>query len=312
MLAFAALAVYVGRTLAPFIAEAASRLLARRKGSSGGGFSDDAEYLVAGVFLLVMIGQGIMLVRNVVDVGPVIAARVAAGRATERAVNYVVQKTVATGAQDRRVWIGEEPYAELAGLMLMEMHGFKLERLDRSPVPLVGLRTFDAPLPVYTDALPYDDAVFRAYNEFPNPGFEADSPGLPLAEGARSGKRSLVARCGATPRSCALDSAPFVLRPGTVCVFGGFLRLDARASAAVRMALRSVEGTAYEKLTPALRQTQPEWELVWECAAPPAGSKRFIFRAIQADELRDGAIYADDLFLCPVEPLIALRRNGLR
>ena len=91
-------------------------------------------------------------------------------------------------------------------------------------------------------------------------------------------------------------------------LFGGFLRREAPRAGTAYMALASAGAPPYTVRTPAIRQEQPHWELVWECAAPPNTGRPFLFRAREARELRSGAVYADDIFFCPVVPLIAEAR----
>ena len=314
LLAFTALALYTARKLAAFVKEELRPAAARLFGDAPAGPDDDARYILAGIFIALILGQALMLGANVRGTGPTIRARAAFGREREAEVNRAVGGVLRNAAPDRRVWVGrdtrEEParYAELAGLILQEKYGFTLSRLDRAE--MVGLRAFDTALRVYTDAIPYEDAVFSKFNAYPNPGFEEEQPGLIRSPVARSGKYSLATEeAGARPRDVVSSSAPFRLKPDTGYVFGGFLRRDAESAGSVRMALRSVAGARYARETQPIGQSKPEWELAWECAAPPEESTRFIFRVVEAKEVRNGRILVDDVFLCPVEPLILAARN---
>jgi len=323
LLAFTALALYTARRLPAFVEEELRPAYARLRGRAPPGADDDARYILAGIFILLIFAQALMLGANVIGTAPEIRARAAFGREREAEVNRAVEGVLRNAAPDRRVWVAPDAredaarYADLAGLILREQYGFTLSRLDRPE--MVGLRAFDTPLRVYTDAIPYKDSVFSKFNVYPNPGFEEEQPGLTRAPVARSGKYSLAtALVGARPEDLVSNSTPFGLRPGAGYVFGGFMRREAESARSARMALRSVAGERYGRETQPIGQTKPEWELVWECASPPDGvkdgkalpSSRLIFRVVEAQEVRNGRILVDDVFLCPVEPLILAARGG--
>ena len=50
-------------------------------------------------------------------------------------------------------------------------------------------------------------------------------------------------------------------------------------------------------------------ERLWECASPPIEDARVEFRAAEIEFIEDGALFVDDVFLCPVAPLIAAARS---
>lgn len=310
MLAFTALALYAGKTVSLFIRDAVQPVVARLLGRVPRRTGDEAQSLLVVAFGLLVLGQVVMLGANVRRVGPVIARRAEAGRAAEERVRRTVQAMLSAGSGRGTVWLGRGDYERIAALMLRERHGFQMRTLEGPGGSLVGLRTVDAPLRIYTDAIPYDGALFREFNAFPNPGFEQVQENLPLARKARSGKYSLAVRTTTGgPENADLNSSAFGLRPGVGYVFGGFIRREAREVRVACMALRSVRGEDYIRRTPTIRQTESQWELVWECAAPPEGSMRFALRALQVEGLLDGAVFVDDIFLCPVGPLIAAART---
>jgi hypothetical protein len=172
---------------------------------------------------------------------------------------------------------------------------------------MIGLRTFDAPLPVYTHAVRFDEEIFRRLSGFPDGGFERGVHGARRARHPCSGQYALEARNDASePRNLTSDCGPITLRGSAGYVFGGFLRREAEGSGAVSMTLQTLDAK-YVCRTAPIRQSEPSWELVWACAAP--GEGRFILRVIQAEDLRDGSVYADDVFFCPVEPLMRMARE---
>jgi hypothetical protein len=103
---------------------------------------------------------------------------------------------------------------------------------------------------------------------------------------------------------------PFGLKPGTPVVFGGFLRIEGEAGGTAGMALRSEkEGSGrYLVRTQRVPSPQAEWRLVWACAAPP-GDERYFLRVIDGEKLRNARVMADDVFMCPVEMLVAGERR---
>ena len=111
---------------------------------------------------------------------------------------------------------------------------------------VVGLRTFDSPLRVYGEAIPYSDPLFQKHNAFPNAGFEQPVPGQPVGDRARTGRYALEVRHEAVARTGAvgaltrtMDSSPFLLPPDTGYVFGGFLMKTGGTCESLRMEIRS-------------------------------------------------------------------------
>lgn len=308
LLAFTALALYAGRHAAEFARE---EIPALREGLRRGASrrpDEDARYALVLFLLALAVVQGAMLAGNVRRVGPEMKRRVAAGREMADTVRAAVEGVLAHADSGRTAWVVPEPYAELAGLILREEHGFAVRPLD--PAVQVGLRTFDLPMRIYTDALDYDDALFRRYNAFPNAGFEQEEAGLNRVPVARTGRFALASRAsGKMPEELKVDSGAFGLRAEEGYVFGGFLRREAPPDSGVSMLVKSVAGDRYAAATPEIRQSQPQWELVWECAAPPVGARRFIFRVIRGRQFHNGQVLVDDIFLCPVAPLIEEARR---
>lgn len=313
MLAFTALALYVGIAVQSFAAEDLRPVWARLRRRSERSVVGVPAFLLTTVFFVLGLLQAGMLVMNFERVAAPTRQRVLAGRAAEEAVHRAVTGVVQNAAPDRRVWfagVEGRSYEWLAALILQEEHGFMVQRLDQGDRSLVGLRTFDARLRVYTNAIPFDDAVFRAHNLIPDPGFEDAGTGRPLADQARSGRHSLVANARGTRlehRKMAIG--PLNLRAGGGYVFGGFMRREAERSGTIRMALCSTGADGYAIRTPAIVQRAPRWELLWECASPPIGDRHVEFRAAEIEFLEGGALFVDDVFLCPVAPLIAAARS---
>ena len=302
MLAYTALALYAARTLWRRATPDAVEFLRDWRGALR---ACDARTAVCGVLVVAAAGQFYVLTRNLSDVGGALDDRARHGRAMERAVDATV--AALKTASDGRAFTVNEPYAELAGLILQKRHGFTVEPLGER----VGLRRADLPLPVYSGAVVYSDELFRRCNVFPDPGFEQAAGGIPTAEPGRSGRRAAVASAqGESKRNCVLDLGPFGLRPGTAVVFGGFLRIGGEAGGTAGMALRSEkEGSGrYLVRTQRVAAPQAEWRLVWACAAP-AGDERYFLRVIDGEKLRNARVAADDVFLCPVEMLMAGERR---
>ena len=328
MLAFTAMALFIARALAALVRDDivpfAQRLRAGTARSSG---RDDGSVptlratgcIAAALAIGFAVGQAWMLYRNVRLVRPAVSRRVAFGSEKLGQVKTAVRGILRDSGETRVAWLGEDAYGRIAGLMLQEEHGFTIKDIRAGERPLVGLRTFDSPLPVYSEAIPYSDALFRRHNAFPNPSFEDAAPGMPLSSVARTGKRSIAlgepSQPGGLPpvRSGkrTIDSSPFSLRPDVGYVFGGFLRTPrAPLPSRVRMEIRSAEGRDYVIGTPAAGGPPGEWELVWECLSPPEGTGRLVFSAISVEQNGLGAFHADDIFLCPVRPLMDEARKG--
>jgi len=305
MMAFVALALAVGTVAGRYASEDIAPVLRRLLGRGKGAPGEEWRPVTAALVLVLFAGQGALLVRNTRLADPVIRDRIAFGSARRADVEAAVAGTLADSTETQEVWAGRDGYARVAAWMLREEHGFAIRSLpeDRR---VVGLRTFDSPLPVYSAAVVYDDALFRKYNAFPNPGFEEAVPGLAVGDRARSGRRALEVRAEAdAPHALdqSLDSSPFALRPDTGYVFGGFLMKTGGVCDALRMELRSADG-AYRVRTQAHAGRDGEWEPVWACAAPPEGVGKLVFGVIVVEGLSRGAVCADDVFLCPVKPLM--------
>ena len=333
LLAFTALALYIGKALVPVVQDELLPSVARLQRKAPANPNDAARYVLSAVLILALAVQACMLYGNFRMSGgekSVVHWRVMVGRAMEDQVKRTVGAFVANSppigqivsvsasraVHERldarmfggRAFVSAEPYAELAGLILKTEHGFKVEPLERPGVTVIGLRAFDAPLRVYTDAIPFDETLFRRFNAFPDPSFENPHADLPVVNFGRTGNHSIGAVAeGPKPRVCNIDLGPFGLRAGTGYVFGGFVRME--ADGIVRMSLMSTDQAGYAKATPPISGRNPDWALLWECAAPPAEKGRFVFRVIEGVQLKGGRVLVDDVFFCPVEPLIAAARG---
>ena len=76
-------------------------------------------------------------------------------------------------------------------------------------------------------------------------------------------------------------------------------------------ALRAAGGD-YAVTTQSYKGRDGEWDFVWACTAPPAGVGELVLSPIVVEGLAAGAVYADDVFLCPVAPLIREARERRR
>ena len=306
LLAFAALALFAAREMAVRIREEVLPAWARLRGRLPPGRQDDARLTLAVIVAILLATQACILVLNPIGVEPQIRSRVARGRDRRQAVDRTVA-AMSAKAEARRAVVGREPYSELAGWILREEHGFALEELERPGLQRVGLRRFDVPLRVYTHAVEYTDAQFGSCNALPDRGFEA-AEGRTVCSESRSGSQALCLTADAHgAHGGQLDSPPFGLRPGAF-VFGGFVRIDAQTTGPVRMALVAEDLGGYQRRTPPALQRAPEWELVWECAAPAfAGEapERYVLRILESAPFSGGRIMVDDAFFCPVEALLA-------
>lgn len=295
MLAYAALALYTARTLwrraGPEVAGLAADW---RRGTR----EVDARAALCAALAFAAAGQLYVLAVNLREVGGELANRAAYGRAMERRVDATVAGAKAT-AQVPHAFVANDAYAELAGLILRQEHDFTVEPLGNR----VGLRRADLPLPVYTAAVAYDDALFRRCNVFPDPGFEQAAGGIPTVEPGRTGRRAAAASAqDGDRRNCVLDLGPFGLRSGTSLVFGGFVRVEGDAGGTAGMELRSEKEGAYLVRTQRVAAPHAQWQLVWACATP-RGEGKYLLRVIDGEKLRNARVSADDIFVCPVETL---------
>jgi hypothetical protein len=153
LLAFTALAFFTARALAAFAHEVFLPALARLLGKAPAGREDDARYALVAVLaaLLIieawMLGSGVWVAQKKRDG---IQERVAFGRAVEARVDRAIQGVLKAAGPARRVWVWPTPYAELAGLILQEKYGFKVQRVDQPG--LIGAQFSDPLVPIRADA----------------------------------------------------------------------------------------------------------------------------------------------------------------
>ena len=314
MPAFAALALYIGKQIAPFLKEEMPPVWERLRGRTQADSQDAPRLILAGLLALIIVHQAYLLFGNFRFVhlakSPVrgvetLPMRVARGEANREAVQRAVNGVLADPAPDRRVWIAGDGLEWLAALELKGLHKFRVEELLKREGLWVGLRRFDTKVRVYGDAIPYDRRLFARFNLLLQAGFEEDAPGLLRPGGGRLGRSPLVVQARGTKlRRSTMEMPPFRLAPSAAVVFGGFMRREARRCGKATMTLRSKGGRRYEVSTAPLRQRRPRWEFVWECAAPEDVRERFVFRVIDVRNLVQGALYADHVFFCPVTSLV--------
>jgi len=328
MLAFVALALYVGRHSMGFLETEGARAWHRLRGRAAPDAQDLPRWLLLGAFALIAAWQCWLLAGNFHFVhrerppaslrGQPVATvpmYVERGRAWRRRVEMSVGAILRDPAPARVAYAGEGDLEGLAALELAMRHGFRVVPLTNVPEDAVGLRRFAAPLRLYTDVIRFDAALFaRCGNVLPDPGFEESLPEKMRGTVARSGRFSLVARVeGESAQARVVSSEPLPARPGTALVFGGFLRCEAEALEKATMALDFGGDPPRRVRTPAVKGSGSHWKLVSECAVVPADARRFVFRTIEAIGLRRGSVFADDVFVCPVDALIAeARRSGGR
>jgi hypothetical protein len=153
LLAFAALALFTARALPAFVQEEFLPAVARLRGKAPAGREDDTRYALVGFLAVLLISQAWTLgtgVRVAERRKDGIQDRVRYGRAMKAHVDRAIEGVLKNAGPARRVWVAPEPYAELAGLMLQEEHGFKVQRLDQHD--MIGLQAFDPLVHIYTDA----------------------------------------------------------------------------------------------------------------------------------------------------------------
>ncbi len=215
-----------------------------------------------------------------------------------------VKAVLDDAAPDRRVCVRGEGMGWLAALELQARHGFTVATLPRQEDHWVGLRRFDSPAEVYTDAIRLEDALFRGLSLVRNTSFEDDAQGLKRARIARTGEYSLVITNKTSQPQDRADGAPGRLPKGMTFVFGGFVRNEARSLERAGMALVSMNNSSYVVRTPPLRQKTPRWEFVWNCAAPVGMGDKFMFKRLEVSGLAEGAVHAGGIFFCGVDVLI--------
>lgn len=309
MLAFVALALYTGRAVALFAGDAVRPAWLRLRGRLTPASQDGARLAVAVMLALMCAQQGWMLARNfqMLHFGrQVIPQRVAGGEAARAAVRHAVDGVLADAAPDKRVWIARDEFERMAALELKMRHGFTVADWRQREGDWVGLRKFDSRLRVYTDAIRFDRNLFARHNGLAQ---IRSAKGVLRAGGDAPGDDAFEARVAAGQRRNVWNDAPlFGLAPGAAVVFGGFMRNDTAHARRVCMALLSEDGKSYVVRTPSVHESEGKWRLVWECAAPAGVERRFKFRVFEALGVTDGVVYADDVFICPVAPLIKQAR----
>jgi len=147
LLALAALVLFTARALSGFVNDELLPAAARLQGKGPAGADSDARYILVAIFAALVFTQVMMLRTNVQLSDSEIRNRVKQGRAMKAQVDRAVQDALRNAGPARQVWIPPEPYAELAGLILQEKYGFKVQRLNQpgmiapqSSDPLVSIR----------------------------------------------------------------------------------------------------------------------------------------------------------------------------
>jgi hypothetical protein len=152
LLAFAALALFTARALAAFVQEEFLPAVARLRGKAPVDRADDARYALVGFLAVLLISQAWTLgtgVRMAERRKDGIQDRVRHGRDMKAHVDRAIDGVLKNACPARQVWVAPEPYAELAGLILREKYGFKVQRLD--PPDVIGLQAFDPLVHICTD-----------------------------------------------------------------------------------------------------------------------------------------------------------------
>ena len=312
MLAFVALAVYVGRACARFAAELVIPAWRRRQGRLTAAAEDGPRLAVTVIFLLVCMHQGWMLGRNFYMLhfgAQVIEKRVALGKTMRAEVQRAVDGVLADPAPDKRVWLARDEWERMAALELRTRHGFKVEDLRKCKGNWIGLRQFDSWLRVYTDAIRFDRQLFASHNGLLRMSAVEGVRGVLRPGDGAPGEGAFEARAPAGQRRNLYNDSPaFGLAPGAAVVFGGFMRNDAAGARGIGMALLSADGKGYAVRTASVHGTKGQWRLVWACAAPTQAAGRLKLRVLEALGVTDGTVSADDVFICPVAPLIRQAR----
>jgi hypothetical protein len=150
LLALTALALFTARALSGFVHDELLPAVARLRGKAPAGADDYGRYILVAIFTALVLGQLTMLSVNVLLAHSEIRKRVSYGRAVEARVDRAVQNVLENAGASRRVWVGPKPYAELAGLILQEKYGFKVQRTDQPG--LIGPEFADPLVPIRADA----------------------------------------------------------------------------------------------------------------------------------------------------------------
>ncbi len=300
MLALAAVVLWTARVIGDFIRDEAVPVW-RRWLSGKVSSQEPSRGLLILLFTLLLGMQAFVLLRNYdrvhnPDYNDTVPARVAAGRRAKALVETAREALLTDPGPGRTVYLANDRYEWVVATELRARHDFDALYLHDLPETLVGLRRFDSPLQVYSDALPYDRKLFSRHSILP--------AGL---EGADSDGRALVIRNPSKTPLRDRRGVTLVLEEGTPVVFGGFLHKDAAAGGRAWMSFVGPRETAYVRRTiPAWNDRH--WTFHWACAvAPSNGPVRF--NAIEVRDLGRGAARVQDIFLCPVEPLIEHARR---
>jgi hypothetical protein len=150
LLAFTALALFTARALPAFVKEEFLPAVARLRGTAPADHADDARYALVGLVAVLLVSQAWMLGAGVRMANALVQQRVEYGRVMKAHVDRAIEGVLQNAGPTKRVWVAPERYAELAGLMLQEEHGFEVERLDQPE--RTGLQAFDPLVPIYADA----------------------------------------------------------------------------------------------------------------------------------------------------------------
>ena len=150
LLALTALALFIARALSGFVHDELAPALARLRGRAPAGAHDVARYILVAIFAALVLVQVMMLRANVQLSDSEIRNRVRNGRAMEARVDRAIEGVLKNAGPARRVWVGPKPYAELAGLILQEKYGFRVQRVDQPG--LIGPEFSDPQVPIRADA----------------------------------------------------------------------------------------------------------------------------------------------------------------
>ena len=150
LLALTAMALFTARALPGFVHDELLPAVARLRGIVPAGANDDARYILVAIFAALVFIQAMTLRANVQLSDSEIRKRVKYGRDMEARVDRAIQDALKNAGAARRVWVEPKPYAELAGLILREKYGFKVQRLDQPDTN--GPQFSDPLVPIRADA----------------------------------------------------------------------------------------------------------------------------------------------------------------
>lgn len=297
LLALTALALFAARWAAQFLAVegAAAREFMRGRRAR---HDLEAQYAIALLLGLCLLGQAVMLVRGFQKAGPLIAYRAGSGRQMRKLVDLVVTQA-SQSFSDKQAWVDlDQREAMVAGLILQETHGFDVRILTEPE--WVGLRETNLPLRVYSGAVEYDKEIFSSLSIVSDPGFENAEPSARIVDIAHTGAKSVTSKSVSTTFEDLFVATSRFNLPAGAYLFGSFIKMDAKKVFDVRSALR-VEGpkpmTFNSRHIP-LDAT--DWRLTWECANLREDAGDVIFFPIAASQAQHGRVLADDVFLCRV------------